>query len=179
MHDLLVIPCRRPLLFLGAAVLVLLQPGTALAQTTLNADGGLDGYYKPDRWVPVQCTITNQGQATRAEIAARFQLVGETGHEYRIPEIPLQGSANVRHTLYVKAPPGFAPQNLYVTFYQDGRARANPVRPRLNPVGEGDWLVVSVGSSETASRLKLLTTAAINNAAPRARPYTAQAGRHQ
>lgn len=179
MHCFPPIPCRRALLFLGAALLALLPPGTALAQTTLNADAGLDSYYKPDRWVPVQCTITNQGQATRAEIAARFQQGMESGHEYRIPEISLQGSANIRHTLYAKAPPGFAPQSLFLTFYQDGRARPNPVRPRLNPVGEGDWLVVSVGSSETASRLKLLTTAAINNAAPRARPWTSSSNRHQ
>src|SRR5207253_961580 len=122
----------------------------AHAQTTINADAGLDSYGKSSRWLPLQLTITNQGAATRVEARAHFGEGLGPDHEYRTPELRLQGSANERHTLYLRAPLSFGgnSQAPYVEFFRDGRSMGPPVRPRLNLVQEGNWLVVAVGPSE-------------------------------
>src|SRR5687768_18578601 len=75
-------PCIAPL----ALLTVLLLPGNARAQAVVTAEAGLDRYYKSQRWLPVQVTLTNQGAPARVEVRARMTDTGQGVHEYRIPE---------------------------------------------------------------------------------------------
>lgn len=137
----------------------------------MTAEGGLDGYYKPDHWLPVAVTLTNQGTATRVEVRARFTAgLDSGGSTYRLPERPLQASANERHYLYMKPPTSFATQPLTLDFINNGRASTQQ-RPKLSLVAEGDWLVVGIGAGESTSPLKLLTTTTLAQVAPQGRPW--------
>lgn len=141
----------------------------AEAQTTLSAQGGLEQYYKSEHWLPVQVTLTNQGEAVRAEVRARFAS-GEGGTEFRIPPRELQGQANQVHTLYIKSPVSYSTQALVLDLYRDGRL-INTIRPPLRMLNDGDWLVVGIGAED--STLKQLTTARLTNTqlAPSLRPW--------
>ncbi len=142
---------------------------SAEAQTTLSAQAGLEQHYKSEHWLPVQVTLTNQGEAVRVEVRARFAS-GEGGTEFRIPPRELQGQANQVHTLYIKSPVSYSTQALVLDLYRDGRL-INTVRPPLRMLNDGDWLVVGIGAED--STLKLLTTARLANTqlAPSLRPW--------
>ena len=135
-----------------AAVLAatFLLPRPCRAQTTVNVDAGLDGYYKSQRWLPVRLHLTNSGASARAEVRARFATGDESIDEYRLPEREWQGNADQVHTLYVKAPDTLATQPFRVDLYKDGRP-VNPIRPRLNLVEEWNWLVLGIGTGDAVS----------------------------
>jgi hypothetical protein len=129
-------------------------PRAAVAQTTLNADVGLEGYYKSQRWFPVRVTLTHQGTPAKVEVRGRFSQGLEGASEYRIPPRELRSGANEQHNLYIRAPMSYSSQPLVLELYRDGRL-LNPVKPQLNLVNDGDWLVLGIGSGD--SSLKQLT----------------------
>lgn len=144
----------------GVSLLVALAaaasaPRAVRAQTTLNADAGLDHYYKAQRWFPVRVNLAHQGDPAKIEVRARFTQGLENAGEYRIPARELRAGANEQRTLYVRAPLTFSTQPLLLELYRDGRL-VSPVRPVLNLVNDGDWLVLGIGSGN--AQLKQLTT---------------------
>ena len=145
-------------------------PQAARAQTTLNADAGLEGYYKSQRWFPVRATLTHQGQPAKVEVRGRFSQGLEGSSDYRIPPRELRSGANEQHMLYVRAPISYSSQPLVLELVKDGRV-VNPVRPQLNLVNEGDWLVLGIGNGD--SSLKQLTTITLpaEQAAPSSTPW--------
>lgn len=155
------------LVALGAAAA---GPRSARAQTALTPDAGLEHYYKSQRWFPVRVNLTHQGQPAKIEVRARFAQGLETAGEYRIPAHEVRSGANEQHTLYVRAPLSYSSQPLILDLYRDGRL-LNSVRPPLNLVNDGDWLVVGIGGGD--STLKLLTTVTLNAqmAAPSVNPW--------
>jgi hypothetical protein len=154
----------------------LLAPHAAQAQTTMDAEAGLDRFYKPQHWMPVQVTLTNQGPPTRVEVRTRFQQGMETPQEYRIPERALRSGAFERHTLYMKAPAGYVAQNIGLELFREGRSGA-PVRPQVNRVNEGDWLVVAIGSDQLGAAMKQLRAATLGpqETAPDLQPWMGRA----
>jgi hypothetical protein len=137
--------------------LTLWLPGQARAQATLNADAGLEGYYKPRRWLPVQLTLTNQGAPARVYVRTRIAHGMEGDQEYRLPERVLPSNANERHTLYLKPPQTYTSQPLVLELFRDGRP-LNVIRAPLTVVNEGEWLVLGLGSGEATASLKLLAS---------------------
>ena len=139
-----------------ALMLGTLFPQPARAQTTVEPTAGLGGYYRSQRWLPLQAVLTNQGTPTRVEVRARFAVGVEDAHEYRIPERTLQSGAIQGHTLYIQAPRSYSAQTLIVDLYRDGRL-LNTVRPQLEIVGEGNWLVVGIGPTSSLIQLTTVT----------------------
>jgi len=155
---------------LAALAAAVAAPRTARAQTNLNADAGLDHYYKSQRWFPVRVNLTHQGGPAKIEVRARFTQGLESAGEYRIPAHELRSGANEQHTIYVRAPMAYSAQPLLLELYKDGRL-LNPVRPSLSLVNDGDWLVLGIGAGNAT--LKQLTTVTLNPqmTAPSANPW--------
>jgi len=156
--------------FLAALAVAAAAPRTARAQTSLNADAGLDHYYKSQRWFPVRVNLTHQGQPGKVEVRARFTQGLENAGDYRIPAHELRSGANEQHTIYVRAPMSYSSQPLLLELYRDGRL-LTPVRPALTLVNDGEWLVLGIGGGNSA--LKQLTTVnlAASESAPSANPW--------
>jgi hypothetical protein len=135
------------------ALLTLLLIATpCAAQTALTAEAGLDRYYRSERWLPLQLTLSNQGAPTRAEVRARVATGQQNAAQYVLPERELPSGANQRYTLHIKAPQGYVSQPLAVDLYQEGRL-INTVRPAASLVGDGDWLVASIARGESTVKL--------------------------
>jgi len=132
-----------------AAAAALLACPPAAAQATLSADAGLQRFYKAQRWMPVQVTLTNQGAPVKVAVRARFATGQEGGQEYRLAERDLQSGANQLHTLYMKAPMAYGTQNVALELYRDGRL-VNTVNPPVSMVNPGDLLVVGIGPQVTS-----------------------------
>jgi hypothetical protein len=155
---------------LAALAVAAAAPRTARAQTSLNADAGLEHYYKSQRWFPLRVNLTHQGQPGKVEVRARFTQGLESAGDYRIPAHELRSGANEQQTIYVRAPMSYSSQPLLVELYRDGRL-LTPVRPTLNLVNDGDWLVLGIGGDNSA--LKQLTTVNLtaDMAAPSSNPW--------
>jgi hypothetical protein len=155
----------------GLAVPLLFLPARAQAQATVTAEGGLATYYKALRWLPVQMTLTNQGQPARVQVRARFSGHQEGPQEHTLPERDLPSNANQVHTFYIKPPQIYSGQPLTVELYRDGQV-INKSQPTLIQVGEADWLIAGVGPSELRSGLQLLNGTTIQGQfSPRGRPW--------
>jgi len=140
------------------------------AQTTLNADAGLGGYYKSQRWLPVHTRLTHQGQPAKVEARARFTQGLRAHTECRIPPHEVRSGANEERTLYIRTPMSYSSQPLALELYRDGRM-INAQTPQLTLVNDGDWLVLGIGGGD--STLKLLTTLTLpaDSAAPSSTPW--------
>ena len=176
--------CRKPLILLvqalavaGAAGLGMLAARPAEAQTAVNADAGLDGYYKSNRWLPVRVNLLNQGASARAEVRVRFTVPLDRGDEHRIPERTLAGSANEVHYLYMRTPVSYGGQNVAVNLLRDGRTLGPPTRPQIRLVADGDWLVCGIGDGTFGASMKNLNGHTLNRMASGMRPW--MAGRNQ
>ncbi len=128
----------------------------AAAQTAVNAEAGLDGLYKPNRWLPVRVNLLNQGASAKAEVRVRFSVPMDRGDEHRIPERTLPGSANEVHYLYMRSPISYGGQNVAVRLFKEGREVGQPTRPQVRIVTEGDWLVCGIGDGTFAATMKNL-----------------------
>ncbi|MFQ5436869.1 MAG: hypothetical protein ACE5FD_18585, partial [Anaerolineae bacterium] len=74
------------LLFIGLAA----RPAAAQEENsgiTLTARAGFDGYYKPEFWVPVQVTVTNNGPAVEGEL--RISLGSRAAGDYIVYKNPI------------------------------------------------------------------------------------------
>jgi hypothetical protein len=167
--------CRLLVAVLALAVL-LCGSAPAYAQATISVDAGLDGYFKPQRWMPVQVTLTNQGAPVRAEVRVRFtnNFEGST-QEHRIPTRDLPSGARQRHTLYIDAPFSYHAQALQADLLREGRL-LNSVNPTAySIVGEGEWLALAITRGD--STLKQLTV--VNLPPGRMAPLTGMSSRMQ
>ncbi len=138
------------LLLLAASTLA----GPAAAQVAVNADAGLGQFYKSQRWLPLQLTVTNAGKPARVEVRARFG--GEAQQEYRLPEHTVQSNANEAHTLCLRAPYHYSAQPVALDVFSDGRL-INSLRANTQLVPDGDWLVLGVGTGASVQLLGNIT----------------------
>jgi len=136
--------------------MLLAPPRSAQAQTTLTPSAGLSDSYKPDRWMPVQVALSNQGQPAKVEVRARFSHYNGAVYEYRLPPREMPSNANQLHTLYIKAPQVYSAQPLTLELYRDGR-RINEIKPTLRPLNPGDWLALGIGPTDSLKQLTNVT----------------------
>jgi hypothetical protein len=147
---------RRWILAAVAAAGLLAASRPAAAQATMDAQVGLNGYYKAERWLPVQVILQNQGQPARVEVVGRFSASNGWVQEYRVPTRELPSNANQLHTLYIKAPTSYSAEPLTLELFKDGR-RINQVKPQFRIVNPGDWLVLGIGNAESVKALTAST----------------------
>lgn len=153
-----------------SAAIAILAPRGAAAQTTLVAEAGLGGYYKSQRWLPVNVRITHQGGPVKVEARARFTQGLRSHTECRIPAHEVRSGASEERTLYIRTPMSYSSQPLTLELFRDGRL-LNAQTPQLTLVNDGDWLALGIGGGD--STLKLLTTLSLHSgsAAPSANPW--------
>ncbi|MGV3721440.1 MAG: DUF7408 domain-containing protein [Actinomycetota bacterium] len=154
-----------------AAALAALAPRAADAQTTLTTEAGLGGYYKSQRWLPINVRLTHQGGPVKVETRARFTQGLRAHTECRIPSHEVRSGASEERTLYIRTPMSYSSQPLTLELYRDGRL-LNQQTPHLTLVNDGDWLALGIGGGD--STLKLLTTLTLpaGSAAPSATPWS-------
>ena len=71
---------------------------------TLNARAGYDGIYKPNRWVPVQITVANNGPAVEGQLSITLGSVATADKVVYNTLISLPTQSNKQVTLYVYLP---------------------------------------------------------------------------
>ncbi len=150
----------RPLLTAGLLAAAMCCPSRAAhAQAGMGVDPGLDGFYKPGKWIPVRLSLSNQGAAARVNVEATLGFTPEGGTVYRYPDRTLPNGANEVHTLYVRDTGAFGGQSLLVTMRREGRVVGRPFRQNLRAVSGGDWLITAFGSDRFLATMKRLNGA--------------------
>lgn len=139
----------------GASLLFLLAglalglAGPARAQSVgLAVEMPLGSYYRNGTWVPVSCTLTNQGPPADVKLIGQIQEIGPNPltRSYEL-SASLPSPANRRYFLYVRPPGFYGTRPLEVQLLQDRRVIAKQ-EPTLSALNEGDRLVAVITSQE-------------------------------
>jgi hypothetical protein len=131
-------------------VLLALVVGTpAGAQTVgMAVEAPLGGYFRAGKWIPLSCTLTNQGPPADVQVKAQMRDFGQNPvqRSYEL-SVSLPSPANRRYSMYVMPPGPYAVRPLEIQLLHARRVIGKQEQA-LRTLNDGDRLVAVIASEE-------------------------------
>jgi hypothetical protein len=159
-RDKLSMPFGWHFLILFTIFLIILIPGSTLAQTTngfsMTVEAGFDGQIKDGQWIPVRVTLENNGADLQGYIRINFTDSGTASDIYEYPLV-LPSVSRKEVVVYVRSE-GYS-RTLKVVFLSEKKILES-VQLQLDNYSASDfWYGIIAGNPTTFNILSQLSTA--------------------
>lgn len=141
--------CHIPARLLLCVLLALFAAVPAGAQTVgMAVEAPLGGYFRAGKWIPLSCTLTNQGPPADVQVTAQMRDYGQKSVQrtYEL-SVSLPSPANRRYSMYVMPPGAYAVRPLEVQLLHARRVIGRQEQA-LRPLNDGDRLVAVITGEE-------------------------------